>query len=96
MEKGFYDYDSMSFCYDNYDNDIELWRDVAKFQQMLMTNGYECVVRQEEHIVVIVEYNHDSYKGYGNATAHWVDDDTWNEMLYLHEEHEYPNEDDDE
>lgn len=96
MEKGNYEYETMTFSFDNYKNDDALWQDVAKFQQMLMHNGYECAVHQEDHIVVVVQYNHAKWNNYGNATIHWVDCDTWEEMKYLHNEQVYDNKDDDE
>lgn len=74
-------YETMTFVFENYKNDSELWQAVANFQQMLMKNDYECVVRQEDHIVVVVEYNHAHWKNFGNATPHWVDDDTWCDMV---------------
>jgi len=71
------EYQTMTFAFKNYESDNELWQAVANFQQMLMKNGYECVVRQEDDIVVVVEYNYSRWKNFGNATPHWLDDDTW-------------------
>lgn len=54
----------------------DLFFQVGLMMETLLTAGYVCVIREEENGIVVVDFNHDTYKGYGNCVPIWVDPDT--------------------
>lgn len=74
-------YETMTFCMDEYANSEEMWKDISKFMEILLKNKNKFVVRQEENIVIVIDYQHDeSYEYYGCAQPVWLDED---EQEYL-------------
>ena len=53
-------YESMVFCKDRYDGDLEaMWVDVAKFVQIILKNENLCVIQQEDFDTIVIQYEHD-------------------------------------
>lgn len=50
----------------------DLWRQVGLTLELLSKAGYECEVYEEEAGIVVIHYNHDRNKAYGNETIYWL------------------------
>lgn len=53
----------------------DLWHEVANLLQLLCKAGYECAVREEERGIVVIDFDYDRFKNYGNNTIAWLDED---------------------
>ena len=75
-------YESMSFCIDDYNNVEEMWRDISNFMRILLKNRNLFTVRQEDEIVIVIEYQHNDCGEvyWGVAQPVWLDED---EKSYL-------------
>ena len=50
----------------------ELWDCVVGQIKLLIRAGYECEVYEEEKGIIVIHYNHDRNKAYGNETIYWL------------------------
>lgn len=52
----------------------ELWNAVAEQVKLLLQAGYDIKIRDDEPSfnIVVIEYNHATYKGFGNDRLEWV------------------------
>lgn len=65
---------SMSFDIENYEDEAELFQDVAKVMQVLVTNDYECAFRYEDTGIYVLEYAPDNPE-LGCPMIYWLDQD---------------------
>lgn len=52
-----------------------MWYEVANLLQLLCKARYECAIREEERGIVIIDFDYDRSKNYGNNTIGWLDED---------------------
>lgn len=51
----------------------DLWNQVSNALCLLCKAGYECEVYEEEaDNIIVIHYNHDRNKAYGNETIYWL------------------------
>lgn len=75
-------HESMSFCIDDYNSVEEMWGDISNFMRILLKNRNLFTVRQEDEIVIVIEYQHNDCGEvyWGVAQPVWLDED---EKSYL-------------
>lgn len=66
-------YDEMVFAEDNYDSNLEMWKDIAITTRTLLQNEYQVLVREDEVGIIVLEYNHNtSFTDYGTPEFRWM------------------------
>ena len=78
-------YEEMVFAIDRYSwnctNDearTAMWKDIAKFLQLLTKNDYVAVVYDDDTDIIVVQYNHDEHKdAWGVPNPYWITDDEY-------------------
>lgn len=52
----------------------DLYTKLGEAVSLLINAGYECVIRYDEPGlgIILIEYNYDRRKEYGNETAYWI------------------------
>ena len=69
-----------SYC-TNWRNDSEydkiaMWSDIADVIRILMAQGYQCRIYEEDFHIVVIEYNYKD-ENYGGPTLEWVGEDEY-------------------
>lgn len=52
-----------------------IYAELANVIRVLTKAGYVCVVSEEETGIYRIDYNYDSYNGFGNAIPEWFDEE---------------------
>lgn len=63
-------YEEIVFAIEDFGED--LWSEVAEFLRIATRAGYECEVYEDDFDIIVVRYNYEKSKGFGNPTLEWV------------------------
>ena len=60
-----------------------MWRDIAKFLQLLSKQGNIAVVYDDDVDIIVIQYDHYESRGneWGVPNPHWVNDEEFEEIL---------------
>ena len=78
------DVNRITFNPEKYKNEVEMWKDITSFMQMLLKNEYVMVVREEDFGIITIEYNYDTNCDcYGVANPYWISQDEYMNVLEM-------------
>ena len=72
-------------CKEDYGKDEEKFRKaISDALMVILNNGYECTVRYDEPAfgIVVLEYDYDREKGYGNPVPYWLSDNEFDSVIW--------------
>lgn len=75
------EYNKIVFTKDEFGD--ELWNTVGEQVRLLLKAGYDIKIYDDEPAfnIVVIEYNHATYKDYGNDRLEWVTDEEYDNIL---------------
>ena len=63
-------YEEIVFTIEDFGED--LWSEVAEFLRIATRAGYTCEVYEDDFDIIVVRYNYEKSKEFGNPTIEWV------------------------
>ena len=72
---------SVCFTLEESENETDLWSKIASTIRLLIQNGYDCEVYEDEVNIVVINYGYSARKAYGTPEIHWITPEEYEAVL---------------